>query len=105
MNARIKDFEVAQNFKMVEWLKAEMLEAVAGLFKSLLKTGNDTKKDALASIIIITYLLARRVGVSFSSLERTVKDKLNVSVKEAQEVEQWYNDLFDLSSYLDNKKR
>ncbi|HBQ87205.1 MAG TPA: hypothetical protein DD811_12130, partial [Syntrophomonas sp.] len=66
---------------------------------------NDTKNDALASIIIITYLLGRRVGVSFSNLDRTVKDKLNVSIKEAREVERWYNDLFELSNYLENKKR
>lgn len=105
LNALSKDIDVAQNFKIVEWLKAELLDAVADLFKALLKTGNDAKKDALASIIIITYLLARRVGISFSNLDRTVKDKLNVSIKEAQEVEQWYKDLFDLSSYLENKKR
>jgi hypothetical protein len=105
LNTRSKDIDVAQNFKIIEWLKTELLDAVADLFKSLIKTGNDTKNDALASIIIITYLLGRRVGVSFSNLDRTVKDKLNVSIKEAREVERWYNDLFELSNYLENKKR
>lgn len=105
MNARGKEIDIAQNFKIIEWLKAELIDAIAVLFKSLIKTGSEAKNDALASIIIITYLLGRRVGVSFSSVDGKIKDKLNTSIKKAQEVEQWHSDLSELLNYLESRKR
>jgi hypothetical protein len=105
VNVRGKDLALAQNFKIVEWLKAELVDAVSDLFKSLLKAGSETKNDALASIVIITYLLGQRIGVSFAHLDHTIKEKLHTSIKDTQEIHLWYSDLSDLSYYLENKKR
>jgi len=60
-----RGIDVAKNLKIIEWLKAEMVDSVGALFKALLKTGNDAAADALAAIIIVAYLLGKRVGVSF----------------------------------------
>lgn len=105
MNGRIKDIDVAKNLKTIEWLKAELVDSVAALLKALLKTGNDMIGDAVANIIIIAYLLGRRVGVNFQSIDTQINSKLHTSIDESQEVGQWYGDLADLLNYLENKKR
>jgi hypothetical protein len=102
---RKKDLDIAQNLKIVEWLKAELIDSVADLFKSLLKTGSDATSDALATIIIVTYLLGRRVGISFQSIDNKLRDKLNISIRESTEFNEWNTDLTDLLNYLEKKKR
>lgn len=104
MIARVKNIDVAKNLRVIEWLKAELVESVAALFKSLLRAGDDAVSDALANIIISTYLLGRRVGISFAHLDMKVKGKLRLSIDETHEVERWYGDLSRLMEYLDKGK-
>ena len=76
--------------------------------KSLMKSGSDANIDALANLIIIAYILGRRVGISFQVIEMRIKHKLNNSINEAEETEQFYLDLINLQRYLEgkeNKKR
>ncbi|QGU00644.1 hypothetical protein SYNTR_2050 [Candidatus Syntrophocurvum alkaliphilum] len=105
MNAKSKEIDVAKNFKLIEWLKAELVESVAVFFKSLTTTKKEVTSDALATIIIITYLLGRRVGVSFDNIDTQLKNKLNTSIEDSHEVEEWYGDLSELLAYFENKKR
>jgi len=102
---RSGEIDVAQNLKVIEWLKAELVDSVGELFKSLLKTGNSMKVDALATIIIITYLLGRKVGISFKTIDMEVKSKLNTSINESHEIKGWYTDLLELLNHLENNKR
>lgn len=105
VNIRTKEVDIAKNIKIIEWLKTELLDSVAILFKSLLKPGKDLSTDALASIVIIAYLLGRRVGISFKTIDSKIKEKLNLSINDAHEVEQMYGDLSELRNYLEQKKR
>lgn len=108
MNRRSKELDIATNLKVVEWLKAELVESVGALLKSLLKTGSDASSDALATIIIVCYVLGKRVGLSFQAIDMRVRHKINTSINDAHEIEQWYGDLSELQKYLehkDNKKR
>lgn len=82
-----------------------MVDSVGALFKSLLRSGNDAAADALAAIIIVAYVLGKRVGVSFYTVDTRVKAKLTTGINDGHEVEQWYGDLSDLLHYLDSKKR
>lgn len=102
---RKKDLDIAQNLKIVEWLKSELIESVAALFKSLLKTGSDATIDALATIILVTYLLGSRVGISFQSIDNKLRDKLNISIRESTEVNEWNTGLTELLNYWEKKKR
>ncbi|MDD3268972.1 MAG: MazG-like family protein [Syntrophomonadaceae bacterium] len=105
MNGKIKDIDITKNLKTIEWLKAELVDSVAALLKALLKTGNDMIADAVANIIIIAYLLGRRVGLNLHAIDAQIKNKLQTSIDESQEIGQWYGDLADLLNYLENKKR
>lgn len=104
MNVKNKELDIATNLKVVEWLKAELVESVAALLKSLLKAGNDATHDALATIIIVCYVLGRRVGISFQAIDMRIKHKINTSINDAHEIEQWYGDLSELQKYLEHKE-
>jgi len=82
-----------------------MVDSVGALFKALLKTGNDAAAEALAAIIVIAYLLGKRVGVSFFTVDAKIRAQLTNNINDGHEVERWYGDLSDLLHYLENKKR
>ncbi|HOV43579.1 MAG TPA: MazG-like family protein [Syntrophothermus lipocalidus] len=95
---------MAENLRVIEWLKAELVESVAALFKSLTRGGEEAINDALATIIITTYILGRRLGIAFKDVDRKVQGKLRLSISEAHEVEKWYGDLSELLKYLEENK-
>lgn len=102
-----KAVDVASNSRVVEWLKADLVETVGVLMKSLLKASSDATTDALATLIIIAYVLGRRMGINYQVVEMRMKHKINTSIDEAQEIEEFYGDLTHLQKYLearDNKK-
>ena len=103
-----RELDITHNLKVVEWLKADLVDTVGALMKSLMKAGSDATVDALANLIIIAYILGRRVGISFQVIEMRIKHKLNNSINDAPENEQFYGDLTQLQKYLEgkeNKKR
>ena len=102
---KLKEIDIAKNLRTIDWLKAELIDGVGVLFKSLLKTGSDTTSDALASIIMITYILGKRLGLSFQSIDSKIKNKLYSQIGDGHELEEWYGDLSDLLKYMEGKKR
>lgn len=104
MIGKSKEIDIAKNLRVIEWLKADLVDTVGALFKSLLKKGDDAAGDALASIIIICYLLGRRIGIDFTRTDVQIISKLNNSIDNAPESEQWNTDLLELRSYLRKKR-
>lgn len=103
-----RELDIPHNLKIVEWLKADLVDTVGALMKSLMKAGSDATIDALANLIIIAYILGRRVGISYQVIEMRIKHKLNNSINDTDETEQFYGDLTHLQKYLEgkeNKKR
>lgn len=96
---------IAKNIKVVEWLKADLVNSAAALFKAMLRSSEDLMLDALASLVITCYVLGRRLGLSFSRLDLRVEAKLRQGIDEDHELEKWYGDLSTLLNYLVDKKR
>ncbi len=105
LKGRSKELDVAKNLKMVDWLKAELVDSVAELFKALLKSGTDAVADALASIIIVCYLLGQRVGVNLSSVDAKVKEKLRITVENSPDGSSWQKELLSVLNFLERSKR
>lgn len=105
MKGRSKELDIAKSLKMVDWLKAELVDSVAELFKALLKNSAEAVGDALASIIIVCYLLGQRAGVSFLTLDAKVKEKLRISVDNSPDSDNWQKELAGLLLYLEKNKR
>lgn len=96
---------IARNIRVIEWLKTELLGTVSALFKAMIKNSDEAIEDALASMVITIYVLARRLGISFAQLDIRVESKLRNAIKDKHEVEDWYGDLTAFLRYRGDKKR
>ncbi|CEH36037.1 hypothetical protein SDC9_102014 [bioreactor metagenome] len=102
-----KSSDVTRNVKIMEWMKTELLISVGDLFNLIfkgVKPLDETLQDTLANIIMITYLLAKRLGISFTEIDYKVKEKLKLGISEDHSVERWYGELSELKKHMDNKE-
>lgn len=98
-----RETDVTSNIKVVEILKNELLSSVASLFHILLKgakASQDALIDILANIILLIYLMAKRLGIGFFVLENKVIEKAKLSMLEENETENWHKDLSDIYNYF-----
>jgi hypothetical protein len=102
-----KNSEVSKNVKIIEWMKTEILLSVSDLFNLLFKgirPLDEAISDTLANIIMMTYLLAKRMGLTFTEVDSKVKEKIKIGIEEDHSVERWYGDLTNLDKHLDNRE-
>lgn len=98
-----KELDVARRAKMMEWLKTVMMEQMAQLYRGLWEGRQAKVVDSLASIIVSSYLLARRLGVSYRELDEAVLEKIKLHKRENHQLEEWYGDLSSLERHLDGR--
>lgn len=103
-----KEIDITRNIKLIEWLKSELLTDFANLFKVLVngmrEEVHDTAADILSNIILIAYLLGRRLGISFNSIEMKIHNKIKLGLVENHDVERYYGDLSELSRHLNGSR-
>ena len=102
-----KSSEVTKNVKIIEWMKNEILMSVSELFNILFKgvrSADEGLQDVLANIIMITYLLAKRLGISFNEIDYKIKEKISLGIKEDHSIEKWYGDLTNLKNHIENRE-
>ena len=96
---------IAGNIRALERMKAEMLESLAALFKSLIRSGTEEISEDIAKLIVCCFLLAKRLGLSFGQVEQRVYDKVRSMSEEQNELlENWHDDIKLFKEYLDMKK-
>lgn len=103
-----KDIDITRNIKIIEWLKSELLTDIASLYKVL---ANGVKEeiheaitDILSNIILISYLLGRRLGTSYKAIELKIQKKIRLGLLEGHDVEKHYSDLSELSKHMDSSR-
>jgi hypothetical protein len=102
-----EELGITGNIKVIEWVKVELLGAVTSLYKALLKgakSSQDMIRECLADIIILAYLLSRRLGMDFSSVDREIENKLKIGISEEDEIERVDGDLSKLLNYIKDKR-
>lgn len=92
--------DLAKRAKVIEWLKTEVIDNVARLFKSLWEGSTTKVVDSLASLIVSCYILGRRVGISHRELDDSILDKLQRFKQEGHQLEDWYQDISALDEHL-----
>lgn len=104
-----KGFDVTKNMRLVEHLKSDLLLAVSHLFSEMSSdTCEDIREvalDTLSDTIIISYLLARRLGLEYPAVEKQISSKIRLGLIEEHETEKYFGDLSALSkirSYSSN---
>lgn len=102
-----KGSDITKNIKIIEWMKNEILMSVSDLFNLLfkgVKPLDEALQDTLANIIMITYLLAKRMGISFKEIDYKIKEKIRIGIEEDHSIERWYGDLSNLKQHIDNRE-
>ena len=99
-----KEIDITRNIKMIEWLRSELLTDVANLFKILVngmkEEVHESIAETLSNIILICYLLGRRLGINYNSVEMKIESKIKLGLIENHDVEKYYGDLSELSKHL-----
>ncbi len=98
-----KNVDITKNIRVIEWLKSEILTAVSTLFQLLVNGVQNSQEailDVLANIILVTYLLGKRLGVSFEKIDEKLESKVKLGVVEEHKIEKWYGDLSKLLDYM-----
>lgn len=103
-----KEIDITRNIKIIEWLKSELLTDVANLFKILVngmkEEVHEVLSETLSNIILISYLLGRRLGISYNSIEMKIHNKIKLGLVENHDVEKYYGDLSELAKHLDSSR-
>lgn len=103
MGVRGTELDITKNVRALEWLKTELLAAITLVYRTTLKGSEDILADALAQVLLITYLLGRRLGVSFNTLENRLMAMSRQGIADEHQLERWYGDLTALDEYLKSK--
>ena len=104
-----KEIDITRNIRLIEWLKSELLTDLANLFRVLVKgvreETHDVVTDILSNIILISYLLGKRLGISYNAVELKIQGKIKLGLVEDHDVEKYYGDLSELSRHLSSSRR
>lgn len=95
-----REMDVAKRAKVIEWLKTEVVDHVSRLFKALWEGSTSRVTDSLASLIVSSYILGRRLGVSYQQLDDDILDKLAKHKQEGHQLEDWYQDISTLEEHM-----
>jgi len=98
-----KDMDLAKRVKVIEWLKTEIIDQSARLLKGIWEGSQAKTVDALASLISSGYILGRRLGVSYRSLDEAIMDKMKQHKAEGHQLEDWYGDISALDEHISKR--
>ena len=102
-----RNSDVTKNVKIIEWMKKELILSVGDVFDLIfkgVKPLDEALQDTLANIIMITYLLAKRLGISFSEIDYKIKEKIRIGIDQNPSGESWYGDFSNLKKHMENRE-
>ncbi len=99
-----EDVSLSRRMRLIEWLKVELLNSVSALFDSFFRNSKEDSLDALSNLIMVSYLLARRTGISYQRLDRRVDEKIRDNIDSNHPLEDWSGDLTALISFREEQK-
>jgi hypothetical protein len=99
-----RDIDIVKNMKTVEWLKSELLTDIAYLHRIFVDSEEYSKEnieDTISNIIMGSYVLGKRLGISFKDMDSTLKENIKLNLIEEHKIERWYGDLSQLLEHID----
>lgn len=97
------EFDITKKIKIIEKLKSSLLSQIADLY-SIMSEDNKAQDDSylnhLGDILILTYLLANKLGTSSEALDIKVLNKLKIAMLNDTNTEEWSKELSQLSRHL-----
>jgi len=102
-----RDFDITKTIKTIEWLKSQLLADVSQLFSGMVEgpaKRSDEHIDTLANMVILIYLLGKKLGVSYDTLDLKMLNRLKLGMLDSNNTEEWQADLASLSRHLDKTR-
>jgi len=98
-----QSLSVVSNAKMIEVLKSELIGEAADVLRAGLSPGGRADlKDALAGTVLLSYMLARRCGISFTEIDADIMGKVGDGIREGHMLEADYGDLTSLKKHFES---
>lgn len=105
MGMNEKELDITKNIKIIESLKCELLSDLAQLYTGMYDSQSNEaleKDDILANMVMITYILAKRLGIPYHKLDMKILNKLKLGI--IQNDNEWYVELATLSKHIEKSR-
>lgn len=96
--------EILRKMRLIEWLKAELITHIGSLYQAMAKNSEQAISEGLADIVVACYILGKRLGIGFDSLDKAVLQKVEHEIKTEHEVEKWFGDYSEYQRQLRQKR-
>ncbi len=98
-----QSLSVASNAKMIEVLKSELIGEAADVLRAgLIPGGRGELLSALSGTILLSYMLARRCGISFTEIDSDILDKIADGIREGHMLEADFGDLTLMKKHFES---
>jgi len=102
--------DISRNIRAIENLKAELLETVGRLYRAMCQEDESGDSQAriseeLGSLIVKSYVLGKRLGISYPALEAELENRLRIAILKEEAPEKDFKDYSSLLQYLRGKNR
>lgn len=98
---------IMRNIQIIEKLKAELICIIGDFYKLLTKGSNVAQEallDCISGAVTILYILADRLGYSYTAVDENIKKKLKMGIIENDEVEVESKDLSRLYTHIKERQ-
>lgn len=100
------ELNIMTSVKIIENLKAQLLCIIGEFFRLLTKGTNVTRNsilDCISGAISILYVLAEKLGYSFSDVDHVMRKNLDLGIRAEDDVERDGKSLSKLKAYISNR--
>lgn len=98
---------ISMNLKAIDTIKSEILSEVANLYRALAEYDEmgeyENVSNSIATIIAMDYILARRLGLSFSGIDYKLTELLGIAADNGHELETAFSDMSELKKYIKSR--
>lgn len=96
--------DILRKLRFIEWLKAELTSHLAAIFHAIARNSERAIGEALAGLIVTSYVLGRRLGLDYEMLDKEVAAWLNRYTAKERDIQSWTGDYADLERHLRQKR-
>ncbi|MBP3359578.1 MAG: hypothetical protein J6N52_01890 [Clostridia bacterium] len=98
---------ITTNLRAIEAIKGEVLQEVAKLYGRLADFEDtnlyENVSSSIATIIAMDYILARRMGLTFESIDDKIVELTSIAEENDHELEQAFGDMSELRTFVSGR--
>lgn len=95
--------EILRKMRLIEGLKAELITHIGQLYQAMAKNREQAISEGLAAVVVSCYILGKRLGINFDTLDKAVMAKVEQDIRKEQDVEKWFGDSSEYQRHLRQK--